>query len=91
MLQEYVAGASKTAAHENSLPNVINRTYYTKNKETGTHILTRLLKKEKRLGLDTQLLAKESQIRRNKLVVEHVLAERNKREWEQEVLVELQE
>lgn len=89
VLVGYVESAPKAFAVENVLPTVIQSTYYTKNKESGPHLLTRLLQKEKRLGLDNQLLAKESQIRRNKLVVEHVMAERNRRQWEQEVLTEI--
>ena len=41
------------------------------------------------MDLDHQSLAKDSKIRRNKLVLETVCAERNRKNWEQEVLVEI--
>jgi hypothetical protein len=82
MLVGYISGNAKIKAHENSLNTILDKSYYQGKTDTTTHLLTRLLKKEKKLGLDHSSLNKESQIRRNKLVVEHVCATRNRQEWE---------
>lgn len=89
LLVGYVSGNARIKAHENSLITILDKKYYQSKPESGTALLTRLLKKEKRLGLDHSSLTKESQIRRNKLLVEHVCAERNRKEWENEVLIEI--
>ena len=53
MLVNYVSKNVHINSHENSLPVVIQRNYYSKTKsETGTQLLTRLLQKEKKLDLD---------------------------------------
>lgn len=64
---------------------------YFKGKETyKSKNLSRLNKDDKQLGdLNHANLVKESTIARNKIVLEHVVAARNMREWKDQILTEI--
>ena len=77
---------------ESNLPVLLQNSYYRQKARENLHdnpILTRLLQKEKKQDLDHNLLSNESNIRKNKLVIEHIIKERRKKDYESDLLAEL--
>ena len=70
---------------------VIRKTYFREKETIKRGNLARLLKSNKLTNgdLDTDILAKESTIARNKIVLEHIVANRNMKDWKDQILTEL--
>lgn len=79
----------KSFAFEPTLPSAFNASF--KGKETIKRgNLARLLKSNKQINdLDYYSLSQESTIARNQVMLEHVVATRNMRDWRDQVLSEL--
>ena len=83
----------KSKALEPSLSTVVRNYSLTKGKESiNRGNVARLLQTNKRSeDLDFSRLQEESTLARNKVLLEHVMARRNLRNWRDQVLTELHE
>ena len=70
---------------------MIRKTYFREKETIKRGNLARLLKNNKltNADLDVDILAKESTIARNKIVLEHIVADRNMKDWKDQVLTEI--
>ena len=91
-IQDTITAQATSFANEPGLQTVIRTTYFKEKETIKRGNLARLLKTSKQqVDLDHATLAKESTIARNKIVLEHVVAERNMREWKDQILAEIHE
>jgi hypothetical protein len=86
-LKQYIRTNTKTGALEQELPVILNRNHFKSKEPFGRPLLTRLMQKIKtekghEVGnLDLGNLANESNLRRNRLVLEDVMRQRSNTEW----------
>ena len=75
---------------EPALPAVVRTSFYKEKETIRRGNLARLFQSNKKQNnLDFQGLEQESNHARNKIVLEHVVASRNMREWRNQVMEEL--
>ena len=80
----------RSFAHEPALPTIIAKKYFAEKETITRSNLARLMKTTHQHGhLDYGTMAKESTIARNKIMLEHVMQERNMRGWKDEILAEI--
>jgi hypothetical protein len=87
-LKHYIVSNMKTGALEKELPVILSKNHYRSKEPTGRPLLTRLMQKSKKEKGSNELdavnlgqLSNESNLRRNRLVLEDVMRQRSNTEW----------
>ena len=91
VLYDHIVKNTTSKNHETELPVILNTKYFKEREKVSVPVATRLMKKTGQTDTHFKTLKKESKMRRNKLLLEHVVEQRNRRDWEQSILQDIQE